>query len=208
MKIRTGLAVMGVCALAAPTAFAAPAKDSDSNEAPRDCSQNLLVSDAKFGETDWVGPNYIWPPNHKPRDIAITATPAFDADALEQMDVRLTTIGTHNQYVVEYVEEAKGSGNTDPATDVSPQSVTTVALDGETATNEHAVRGERAGTIKSGRTYSFTTIADFGADGDGDASTTEDFTPAFTCTETYTATVPHDQGSSTKKRRALKLRRR
>ncbi|MGH2684695.1 MAG: hypothetical protein ACRDJP_04425 [Actinomycetota bacterium] len=114
-----------------------------------------------------TGPETLWPPNHKLVPVSITAT---DTDGDEVM---LATEGAHDQIVGG--EEANGSGNTvddvDPAMDS--------ASGAGTATTEHGVRAERAGTVKDGRTYTLMYEASGGVDD--------------TCEGSFSIFVPHDQ---------------
>lgn len=204
MKIRMGLAILGVSALAAPTAFAAPAKDADTPANPPVACENTA---GPTGDTiTFGGSDYLWPPNHKYRPVSVTATSGGGATGL-QNTVELTTAITHNQYADEVARtgEDNGTGNTDD--DATPFVIPADYAE-RSNTNAHQIRGERAGGDKAGRTYTITAAARFG--------TREETTGVFlvdstrNCSASFTVYVPHDQSGKTttsKKRRAL-LRRR
>ena len=119
------------------------------------------------------GPKDIWPPNHKYRNLVISAT---DADGGE---VTLTVLGSSDETIDG--EELNGSGNTSNDF-VGQEGLPASTKSGTgTASVPYKVRGERSGH-GNGRTYSFDTTAVF-----------ED----STCSHTFTATVPHDQRNHT-----------
>ena len=117
------------------------------------------------------GPLVAWPPNHKYRDVSITAT-----DASGDM-VMLMTSGRHDEMVSD-TEEMNGAGHTDPATDVKPP--TAMAFGSGSATTHHQFRAERSGR-GDGRTYTFTADATFD-------------NGSKMCHAEFTSTVPHDKG--------------
>lgn len=141
-------------------------------------TRGTQVHDCGDGDTiTYDGPITIWPPNHKYRDVTITAREGDDADPMDE--VTLSTSGHHDE-VTESGEEMNGAGHTPLASDVSPA----MAMDSGTgeATTEHQIRGERSGR-GDGRTYTFDAMATFD---NGMKS----------CMATFTSTVPHDQGHS------------
>lgn len=117
----------------------------------------------------YAGPLQIWPPNHKYRDLTITAT-----DASGDM-VTVASAGRHDE-VAESGEEMNGAGHTPYATDVNPAMDT--ASGAGSASTEHQIRGERSGR-GDGRTYTFEVTATFD-------------NGLKTCDATFTSTVPHD----------------
>lgn len=140
----------------------------------------LDMMGTKQGEIVYSGPLEMWPPNHKYRNLTITATETPDADPMDT--VTLATEGTHDEYL-EDGTEMNGAGNT--AGDVNP------AADSDSGTGSaqtaHQVRGERSGR-GDGRTYTFTYEAAF------DNGMTE-------CVGSFTSSVPHDQGKGNDSRR-------
>ena len=133
--------------------------------------------------TQWIeyrGPDEIWPPNHKMRNYEIVA---HDDDG---GTVTLATIVTSSQ-----VANGPGDGNTDTDfVDNTPAGAD--SGEGE-ATNTGQVRGERSGTIKSGRTYTFDSTAMFSSDGSS-------------CSKQFSAHVPHDQRGHENKKTTSKKR--
>jgi hypothetical protein len=178
--MRKVFTAVAVCALAASLGLvsalsAAPGNKYASFERPAaDGCQG--GDDTGNGSLDVsiTSPETLWPPNHKGVPASIRA---IDSDNDE---VTLTTGGTHNQ--IANGEEYNGSGNTDPATDVNPPAASDTGQTGNTATNQHQVRAERAGTDKAGRTYTLTYTATGNGAGGNDS-----------CTGTFTIFVPHDQ---------------
>ena len=147
-------------------------------------TSNTTVIDCGNGNTmTFVAPSALWPPNHKYyENITVTYTDA------EGDEVNLVTTGTHDQYDGVTGAEANGSGNT--ADDITSddetatvdksdpnQPVATEPGDG-TVTTDWDARAERAGTIKTARTY---TLTGDGTSSDGD-----------TCKGEVTMRVPHD----------------
>jgi hypothetical protein len=170
--------VLGVVALAVfAVGGSAGAVNDDSNGADNgihdsrksqthECEMNGVPT----GDTiTYSGPDEIWPPNHKYRNLTITAE-----NGGADLDTQLSTSGNHDE-VVEGAE-MNGSGGTPLATDVNPPAA--MASGAESASTSHKVRGERSGR-GDGRTYTFRAMATF------------DMTR--TCSATFTATVPHDQ---------------
>jgi hypothetical protein len=139
-----------------------------------DCENDTETSTQPSGDfLKYDGPKDIWPPNHKYRNLTISAT---DADGGEVM---LTVTGSSDETVDG--EELNGAGNTD-ADYIGPDMTPVAVASGTgTASTPYQVRGERSGR-GDGRTYSFLTLAEF-EDG--------------SCTHTFTATVPHDQRNHT-----------
>ena len=132
-----------------------------------------------------VGPEKLWPPNHKYYDGELYVLAVGDAN--ETID--LTTRGTHNQYESDTGAEMNGSGNTaddittnDPDADPTSESTDAqpVALEPGTGRvqTDWLVRAERSGRVKEGREYTLSGTAVFG---DGD-----------TCNVSYKFLVPHD----------------
>ena len=137
-------------------------------------------------------PNTLWPPNHKYAPLSATADHSSDSGA-----VTLETTGTHDQYEGSTTEndEAQGSGNTiddiielDDEAGLTSGEQDSKAVAKEDGTNvvttNWGARAERAGTIKTARTYTFTATATFGGQGGG------------TCTASATFDVPHDMRPS------------
>ena len=151
--------------------------------------QRLTCSDGN--SVVYNGPLEMWPPNHKYRDLTVTAT-----DDEPSNTVTLTTTGTHDEYL-EDGSEMNGAGNTDgDFFDVTPGG--TDSGQGQAVT-EHRIRGERSGR-GDGRTYTIHALALFS---DGEE-----------CEGDFTSTVPHDQGQGSgkpggkpgKSKRALRRR--
>ncbi|MDQ3756781.1 MAG: hypothetical protein M3394_02905 [Actinomycetota bacterium] len=145
------------------------------------CEGGTLVIDA---------PNTLWPPNHKYAPLSATADHSSDSGA-----ITLETTGTHDQYEGSATEgdEAKGSGNTiddiierDDQAGLTSGEQDSKAVAKEEGTNVvttlWGARAERAGTIKDGRTYTFTATATFSG--------------GNTCTASATFNVPHDMRPS------------
>jgi hypothetical protein len=119
-------------------------------------SRGTQTHDCGDGDSiTYSGPTSIWPPNHKYRDLSITATEGSDLDPMDE--VSLGTAGHHDE-VTESGEEMNGAGHTPLASDVSPA----MAMDQGTgsATTNHRIRGERSGR-GDGRTYTFDAMATF-----------------------------------------------
>ena len=132
-------------------------------------TQSLTCSDGNT--VVYSGPIEMWPPNHKYRDLTVTAT-----DNEPSNTVTLTTTGTHDEFA-EDGTEMNGAGNTDgDFFDVTPGG--TDSGQGQAVT-EHRIRGERSGR-GDGRTYTIHALALFS---DGEE-----------CEGDFTSTVPHDQG--------------
>ena len=199
MKLRMLLAALAAlaAALVAGTTGATAAGEH-ANDGPKskngtqtaDCRDSL---GQKQGTFTYDGPLSVWPPNHKYVTATITLVEDADADPLD--DVTVAATGTHDQ-LLEDGSEMNGAGNTDPATDVVPGAPG--AGTGSAATTVR-FRAERSGRDKTGRTYTFT------ATGTTDSGASECQPVSFT------ALVPHDQGtrsgSSKATARTLRLRR-
>lgn len=152
---------------------------------PTDATRVVTCQDGEgreAGTITYVGPEKLWPPNHKYSDATVTAT---DEDADD--DVTLTTTATHDQYDAEG-NEIVGSGNTQQ--DIEPAAQTEVNGTGSVS-QDFRVRAERSGTRKEGRTYTITADAIF-TDSDGDGSSDE----MTTCHAEFTIVVPHDMRPS------------
>jgi len=152
---------------------------------PTDATHTVSCQDSQdrpAGTITYVGPNKLWPPNHKYNTATVTAT---DEDADDM--VSLTTTGTHDQYDEEG-NEIVGAGNTDQ--DIEPAAQTEVSGTGS-ASQAFRIRSERSGTRVEGRTYTITADAMF-SDSDGDGSSDE-MTP---CHAEFTIVVPHDMRPS------------
>lgn len=146
-------------------------------------TQSLTCSDGNTVVYD--GPLEMWPPNHKYRNLTVTAT-----DNESSNTVTLTTTGTHDEYLQDG-SEINGSGNTDgDFLDVTPGGMDS----GQgSATTQHKIRGERSGR-GDGRTYTIHALAAFS---DGEQ-----------CEGDFTSTVPHDQGKGSGKPNRRKRSRR
>lgn len=152
-----------------------------------DCAGGTLTVDA---------PNTLWPPNHKYAPLWAKA----DADT-DTAVVELETTGTHDQYEgTKESTEKEGAGNT--IDDIIERDDEAGLAEGHAADDSKFVatessdvedkgliqtdwgaRAERAGTVKAGRTYTFTATATF--DG-GDSCTSG----------AITFNVPHDMRPS------------
>ena len=189
MSTLTRIALV-VCVAAGAIAAPAGAKPSGNGAAhkskyPTDATQTITCQDTQgrtAGTITYVGPEKLWPPNHKYNNATVTAT---DEDADDA--VTLTTTGTHDQFDEEG-NEVVGSGNTDQ--DIEPAAQTEVSGTGSASQN-FQVRAERSGTRKEGRTYTITADAVF-TDSDEDGSSDE-MTP---CHGEFTIVVPHDMRPS------------
>lgn len=166
--MRKVLTMIGACALVASLGLVGPLSAAPGNkysDVPRtgDCETSEIGDGSLVVEI--AGPEKLWPPNHKLVPVSITAT---DTDGDE---VTLATEGTHDQFADG--EELNGSGNT--SNDVDP-AMATATGDGS-ATTEHGVRAERAGTSRDGRTYTLMYEATAGDD---------------ECVGSFDIFVPHD----------------
>lgn len=182
--VRTMLALaITLAAIAAPAASARPGAQGKGhpNRFPSDHTETVSCEDADgnpVGTITYVGPQKLWPPNHKYADATVTAT---DEDPDDM--VSLTTTGTHDQFDSEGAELV-GSGNTD--NDIEPAAQTEVSGTGS-ASQSFTVRSERSGTRLEGRTYTITADAMF-SDSDGDGSSEE----MSMCHAEFQIVVPHD----------------
>src|SRR5688500_12451581 len=165
------LALSSVAVIAAGTAAIAANNGQRSDSIDKDCNGLLGQKEGTF---TYDGVVNAWPPNHKYRTATITLTEDDDADPMDEVTIAVT--GSHDQ-MVDDTTEMNGAGNTDPATDVVPG---TPGMGTGSASTTVRFRGERSGRDKTGRTYTFDVMG-----------TTDDGTQS--CSETYTATVPHDQ---------------
>jgi hypothetical protein len=174
-------AVAGALFIASPLG-AAPKGTEDYNKS----ELRATATDCEDGNSlTLVGPEKLWPPNHKYYDGDLYVLAVGDEDE----DIALTTTGTHNQYDADTGAEMNGSGNTaddittnDADADPTPNSTEAqpAALEngvGEVQT-DWLVRAERSGRVKEGREYTLSGSATF-EDGD-------------TCNVSYTFLVPHD----------------
>ena len=123
------------------------------------------------------GPTLLWPPNHRYRTVTITATDV-DSPISTGNSVHLSTTATSDQPDV-----GLGSGGPKHANDATP--ATQMSSGSGSVTQTVQLRGERAGKLKSGRTYTL------------DVEATFDDTPFVMdpCHATFTVTVPHDMGN-------------
>ncbi|HYH28276.1 MAG TPA: hypothetical protein VEA19_05830 [Actinomycetota bacterium] len=175
-------------ALAASVAFVGPLGAAPGNKYSNDVARPTFDCPDADGEIDFTGPLKMWPPNHKYQPFTTTAT-ADDPDA----EVTLDVAGMHDEMVSD-TEEMNGAGNTDPATDVSPnpgEAMDTMgAMDDDGDGNGIAkvvqqARSERSGQ-GDGRTYTISVLATFaGQPCQVDAEGQE-------VAVTYTMDVPHD----------------
>jgi len=138
-----------------------------------DSGNSTRSSSCSAGTIALTGSETLWPPNHKFRPYAITATSNLPNDR-----VNLTSM-VGNSDVVDG-EELNGSGNT--LTDVRPNPATGSGPSPLTVGQE--IRGERSGHSKAGRTYTFDIMANFGMG-------------TMPCAAQFTVTVPHDQRKKT-----------
>jgi hypothetical protein len=169
LKTLMGLAAAAV--LVVPATATAATKDTKGTQVA-DCINSLTGQ--KEGTFKYDGVTVAWPPNHKPREAAISLT---DDDAEPATDTAsITVTATHDQILADG-SEMLGSGNTSPDWMVPDTQMGT-----PTATAHVSFLGERSGQEQAGRTYTFT------ANGttDNGASTCEPVD--------FTAFVPHDQG--------------
>ena len=163
--MRRVLTLIGTCALVASLGLVGPLSAAPGNKYADTERTNPCGDDGSMTVTI-SGPETLWPPNHKLVPVSITAT---DSDGEQVM---LATEGTHDQFADG--EEFNGSGNT--TDDVDPAAA--MAEGAGSATTEHGVRAERAGTSQDGRTYTITYEASGGMD---DA-----------CMGSFDIFVPHD----------------
>ena len=178
-RILIASGVLGLAAVAPAPALAMTASDAGIHD--KVVTKTAPCVDTTTGQTNgvftYVGPDTVWPPNHKYRTAKITLTDTDKTNPLNGVTVAVT--GTHDQMLSDG-SEMTGSGNTDPATDVVPGAPGTGT---DSATTSVKFRGERSGRDKTGRTYTFT------ANGTVDSGTSK-------CKAVdFTATVPHDQGN-------------
>ena len=145
-------------------------------------------SDRQYCNSDqsqWIeyrGPKDIWPPNHKMRDYTIVAH-----------DDNGGTVTLMTTVMSSQLPNGPGDGNTD--TDYVDNTPAGADMGEGEAENTGQVRGERSGTDKAGRTYTFDSHAMFGSDGSS-------------CDKTFTAHVPHDQRDQTNTKKNRTARRR
>ena len=132
--------------------------------------QSLSCSDGNTVVYD--GPLEMWPPNHKYRNLTVTATDDEPANT-----VTLTTTGTHDEYL-EDGTEMNGAGNSDD--DFFSSDPMGMSSGQGTTTTSHRIRGERSGR-GDGRVYTIHALATFS---DGES-----------CEGDFFSTVPHDQGN-------------
>jgi len=185
------LAALGIFALVgtatgAPDTNGSNAQSNSVKTITHDCTDDRgsgggMQTDDLNSDHDTIafsGPTVLWPPNHKYRTVTITAT---DVDGLVDPGdgVTLNTTATSDQPDV-----GLGSGGPKHANDATPATQTTMGT--EVVTQTVQLRGERAGKLKSGRTYTLTTTAMF--DNPGSANMDQ-------CHATFTVTVPHDMGN-------------
>lgn len=111
-------------------------------------ADQTVVEDCDGGTVTYDGPEWMWPPNHKYRDLTVTA----EADN-DQQQVALATEGSHDEVGM------NGAGNT--SDDVDPPG----DMDQGTgsAQTEHSIRSERSGQ-GDGRTYTIMYEAEFGGE--------------------------------------------
>lgn len=137
-------------------------------------SDTTTTEECDGGTVTYAGPETMWPPNHKPRDLTVTAEAEDESD-----NVELATEGTHDEYADPEARtgEMNGSGNTD--NDIEP------FMDADMGTGvaqtAHAVLAERSGR-GDGRTYTLLYEAQFGT--------------GEPCLGSFEITVPHSQGAS------------
>lgn len=171
-------------ALALPLGAAPKGTDHDTRQLvdAANCTGGTLKIDA---------PNTLWPPNHKYAPLSATADHTSESGT-----VTLETTGTHDQYEGTTEDtEKNGAGNTiddiiemddEAGLTSGEQDAKAVAKEDGTdvVTTNWGARAERAGTVKAGRTYTFTATATFSG--------------GNTCTASATFNVPHDMRSSTR----------
>lgn len=125
----------------------------------------------KVGTVTYTGPTKLWPPNHKYAPATVVAQSSDPQDP-----ATLTTEASHDQ--PEGDSGGNGSGNT--ADDITPAAASQPAEDvdpGPRQQIDFKIRSERAGSIKTGRTYTIQYEATFGE---------------TTCIDEFIITVPHD----------------
>ena len=182
--VRVGLGVMATAVVGIGVGANALAAKDDSNGADngihgstKSQDQNCTANGQIEGVFTYVGPDQLWPPNHKYRYGYITLT---DTDAEPATDdVTLMTRASHDQ-VLSDGTELNGSGHTAVATDATPAAG--VQTGNPTARQDISMRGERSGRDKTGRTYTFDLT---GSKVDSGLTTCDPVS--------FTATVPHDQ---------------
>lgn len=156
-------------------AFGLPASADHPDDHPqgKHGADKTVVEDCDGGTVTYDGPEWMWPPNHKYRDLTVTAQADDSSD-----NVELATEGTHDEYADpdSHTDEMNGSGNT--GDDISPFADADSGTG--TAQTQHSVRSERSGR-GDGRTYTLTYEAQFG---DGEP-----------CVGEFTLEVPHDMGN-------------
>ena len=192
-----------LAAFAALLLFGAPVATGDSgNKYPPKTQVVECFDDAHEGPVGTItaqGPTDLWPPNHKPVTITITATSTDDGD-----EATLSGLNTHDQMVSENGEvqdnngdgEADGSGSTPFTSDADPM-VYGPNEGTPSASQAIAVRSERAGTEKDGRTYTLSwnaTFSDSETPPDGSVLDTDDVSPTTEeCSGEFTVHAAHDQ---------------
>lgn len=164
MKLRN-LAVAALATSAAAFALVGPTqagpdfKNKYENVADeRDCGNENTIT--------YFGPTKMWPPNHKMQPVSVEAT-----------DGSGDTTSLAIEVVSNQADNAKGDGNTTGDAEL-PQG--DMASGTPTAEIPFALRSERSGLVKSGRTYTINAEAVF------------DNGLSQPCVQTFTVTVPHD----------------
>jgi hypothetical protein len=145
------------------------------------------------GTMYYDGPQYLWPPNHKGVNVALWATSTDSGD-----QASITGTATHDQITSDQQldhngdGEQDGSGNTPYLTDADPAAYSRSGTP-STGVQTIALRAERAGTDKTGRTYEIDGTATF-TDSDTDGSVQDaDATPlSAECDYDFYVIVPHD----------------
>ncbi|MFN2641502.1 MAG: hypothetical protein ABR548_06365, partial [Actinomycetota bacterium] len=153
-KARLFIGVIAVAALFAGSASATPGGRTGGTGSQTNCrSTNGNV----VGVVTSYSPTYLWPPNHKQTPVTINYTDRDDDG--DNISVAITHI-QHDQAQADGSEEIQGSGPPDEGVDytVGPDSTAT-GTDGTTVPDlviHGAIRSERSGTVKAGRTYTIT----------------------------------------------------
>jgi hypothetical protein len=130
------------------------------------------------------GATVLWPPNHKYRTVTITATDNGDGESAGDYTT-LHTVTTSDQ-----PELGPGSGHSTGDADPAVGD----ANGNGSASQDIALRGERAGMFKEGRTYTIKATATFdGMEGTDQSPPQPNMSER--CSATFTVTVPHDMGN-------------
>jgi hypothetical protein len=153
-KVRFLLAVIALAALVGGSAQAAPGGRTGGTGPATDCKDS---DDNVVGVVTSYSPTYLWPPNHKMTTVTINYVDS-DNDG-DGISITISNV-KHNQAADDGSDEINGSGNPSEGLDYSINGNSTASgTDGDNnpdLTISGAIRSERSGRVKAGRTYTIT----------------------------------------------------